>query len=64
MVLRMKNFNIFGDHRKIQLLGGGRSRKTNIEEGLPKRGRRLGEFADLRGARLGKKVEGGVFEGS
>ena len=37
MVLRMKNFNIFGVHWKIQLLGVG-SWKTNIEEGgLPKK---------------------------
>ena len=32
MVLRMKNFNIWGVHGKIQLLGGG-SRKTNIKQG-------------------------------
>ena len=48
----MKNFNIFGVHRKIQFLGGGGSQKANREGGLPKK-RGLGQFADLRG--LGKK---------
>ena len=40
MELRMKNFNVFGVHWKIRFLGGGGggSRKTNIEGGLPKRG--------------------------
>ena len=33
----MKNFNFFWIHWKIQFLEGG-SRKTNIEEGLPKKG--------------------------
>ena len=37
MVLRMKNFNILRVYWKIQLLGGS-SRKTNVEEGLPKKG--------------------------
>ena len=34
----------------------GGSRKTNIEGGLPKKGRGLRQFADLRGG-LGKKEE-------
>ena len=34
----MKNFNILAIHWKIQFLGGGGSRKTNIEGGLPKKG--------------------------
>ena len=40
MGLTMKNFNILGVHRKIQLLGErGSSRKTSVEEGgLPKKG--------------------------
>ena len=41
----MKNFNIFGVHRKIQFLGG--SRKASIEAGLPKK-RGLKQFSDLR----------------
>ena len=36
MVLRMKNFNILAVHWKIWLLGGGGSRKTNIEGRLRK----------------------------
>ena len=38
MVLRMKNFNILAVYWKIWLLGGGGSRKTNIEGILPKQG--------------------------
>ena len=38
MVLRMKNFNILGFLLKIWRLGGGGSRKTNIEGELPKKG--------------------------
>ena len=37
MVLRMKNFNIFGVHWKIQLLGGGLHEKPIEGEGLPKK---------------------------
>ena len=60
MVLRMKNFNIFGVHWKIWLLGGG-LRKTDIEGGgLPKNGG-LGQFADLRGGAWQERG-GGVFE--
>ena len=62
MVLRMKNFNIFGVHWKIRLLrvvvgrgGGGGSRKTNIEGGLPKKGERLGQFPDLSGGLARKR---------
>ena len=55
----MKNFNILGVHWRIQLLGGGGSRKTNIDGGLPKRGG-LGQFANLMRGGLGKK-EAGVF---
>ena len=39
---------------------GGNSQKTDIERGLPKKGR-LGQFTDLRG--LGKKEGVRVFEG-
>ena len=38
MGLRMKNYNIFGVHWKIRLLGRGGSQKTIIEGGLPKKG--------------------------
>ena len=53
MVLRTKNFNIFGVHWKIQLLRGG-SRKTNTEGGECLKRGGLGLSADLEG--------GGVFE--
>ena len=33
MVLRMKNFNILGFHRKIQLLGGGGFMKNQYRGG-------------------------------
>ena len=58
----MKNFNIFGVHRKIRLSGGlESSRKSNIEGGgLPKKGG-LGQFANLGG--LDNKEGSGVFEG-
>ena len=49
MVLRMKNFNIFGIHQKIRLLGGESSRTTNIEGDCLNKGG-LGQFADLRKA--------------
>ena len=44
----------------MQILGGGGSRKTNIEGGLPKKGG-LGRFANLRGAwqERGVAIEGG-----
>ena len=61
MGLGMKNLNILGVYWKIWLSGGS-SRKTDIEGGLPKKGG-LGQFADLREGGLGKKKEGGVFEG-
>ena len=40
MVVRMKNFNLWGVPRKIRLLWrvGGGSLKTNIEWGLSKKG--------------------------
>ena len=41
--------------------GGGGSRKTNLKGGLPKKGG-VGQFANLRGDRPGKK-EGVVFFG-
>ena len=59
MVLRMTNFNIFGVHWKIWLLKEG-SRKTNKERGLPKKGGRLGQFADLKG-RAWQERGGGCF---
>ena len=40
----MKNYNIFGVRRKIQLLGRA-TQKANIEGGLPKKWG-LGQFAD------------------
>ena len=59
MVLRMKNFNIFGVHWKIRLLGrGGGLEKTIYREDCLKRG--LGQFFDLRGA--WQERGGGVFE--
>ena len=60
MGLRMKNFNILDVHWKIWLLGGGSSRKTDIDWGLPKKGG-LDSLQFKRG--LGKKEGGGVFEG-
>ena len=44
MGLRMKNVNIVGIHRKICFSGGGASRKTNIEGGLPEKRGGLGQF--------------------
>ena len=46
MVLRIKNFSIFGVHWKILLLGG--VTKNQYTGGLPKKGG-LGEFVDSRG---------------
>ena len=57
MILRMKNFNSMEFTEKSIFRGGGCSRKSNIQRGLPKKGR-LGQFADLRGQGLAKK---GVF---
>ena len=59
MVLRMKNFNIFGIHSKIRLLGGD-LQKTNIEGDCLKRGSWI--VCRFEG-RLGKKDGGGVFKG-
>ena len=61
MELRMKNFNILGVHWRIQLLGGGGSRKTNIDGGLSKRGKAWA-VCQFKAGGLGKKEEGGVFE--
>ena len=58
MGLRMKKFNIFGVHWKIQILGVG---VTNTEGGLPKK-RELGQFVDLRGGAWQERG-GGIFEG-
>ena len=45
----MKNINILGAHWKIWLLGGrGEFTKTSIEGELSKKGRGLGQFANLR----------------
>ena len=44
----MKNFNILGIHRKIQLLGRC-PQKKQYREGDCLKGR-LGQFVDLRGA--------------
>ena len=51
MVLRMKNFNIFGVTEKSNFQGAG-SRETNIEAKMGV----LGQFPDLKGG-LGKKEE-------
>ena len=47
MGLRIKNFNIFEVHGKLQFLEGG-LQKTKIEEGIAWKGG-LGQFADLGG---------------
>ena len=60
MVLRMKKFYILRVHWKIRFLDG-RSQKTKIYWGLPKKGG-LGHFADLKGG-LGKKEGGGFLRG-
>ena len=62
MVLRIKNFNIFWVHWKIQLLrGGGRFTKNQYRSGgLPEKGGRLRQFVDLRGA--WQERGGSVFE--
>ena len=62
MIYRMKNFNIFGVHWKIQLLGVGRGvlRNQYIGCGLPKKGGGLGQFADLKGG-LARKRGGGLI---
>ena len=57
MVLRMKNFNIFGVTEKSNFQGAG-SRETNIE---PKMGV-LGQFPDLKGGAWQERG-GGVLEG-
>ena len=60
MVLRMKNFNIFGVHWKIQLLGGVHEKPISRGDCLKREG--LEQLVDLREG-LGKKEGGGVFEG-
>ena len=60
MRLRMKNFNIFAVHWKIQISGGGFTKNQYRGRGCLKRG----AFAVCRFKRgLGKKEEVGVFEG-
>ena len=54
MVLRMKNFVIFGVHWRIQLLGWGMFPKNQYRGGLPKKG---------VGASRQCAKQGGVFEG-
>ena len=54
----MKNFNIFGVHWKIRLLGGGLEKW--YVGGIAWKGV-LGQFVDLRGA--WQERGGGVFEG-
>ena len=56
MGLRMKNFNTFGVHRKIQFLGGSVLKKQIYRRGLPER--RDWKFEDVRGA---WQERGGVF---
>ena len=60
MGLKMKKFKILGVYWKIGLLGGGSSRKTNIEGHCLK----LGHWTVCRfKGELGKKEGGGVFRG-
>ena len=58
MVLRMKNFNIFGVTEKSNFQGAG-SRETNIEAKMGV----LGQFPDLKGGRAWQERGGGVLEG-
>ena len=62
MGVRMKYFNIFGIHRKIQFLGkkgGGGGAKNQYIEGLPKKVKREAWTVYIfRGGGLGKR--GGV----
>ena len=60
----MKNFTIFGVHGKIQVWGGGGGHKKPTYRGIDLKwgGGGLGQFADLRGGGLARKM-GGVFEG-
>ena len=62
MVLRMENFNIFGVHWKIQLLGEGGLEKPIYREGLPKKGG--GPWTDcwFKGGGAWQERGGGVFE--
>ena len=62
MVLRMKNFNIFRVHCKIQLLRGGEGLEKPRYRvgGIAKKGG-LGQFVDLRRG-LGKKEGVVLFE--
>ena len=63
MVLRMKNFDIFGVHWKIQLLGEGGSRKTNKEERIAwKRGGGAWTVCRFNGETWQERV-GGVLGG-
>ena len=55
----MKNFNIFGIHRKIGVLRGSK-KKTIYGGDCQKRG--FGWFADLRGGNLARK-RGWCFSG-
>ena len=61
MVLRMKNFNIFGDHWKVRLLGGGGFLKNQYIGGIAWKVETWAVFWFKGG--LGKKEGGGVFEG-
>ena len=55
----MKNFNILGDHWKIQFLGEGHNKPIYREDYLKR-----GDFSRFRGrGELGKKEVDGVFMG-
>ena len=63
MVLRTENFNIFGVHWKIQLLGGGLEKPIyRGGAGLPKKGGTGTACWFKEGGGLGKKEGRGVFE--
>ena len=44
----MKIFNVMGVHRKIRFLGGRGHEKPIYRRKMPKKGRELQQFADLR----------------
>ena len=57
---RMKNFNILGVHRKIQVLERVHEKSIYRGDCLKREG--LGQFVDLRGGAWQERG-GGVFEG-
>ena len=60
----MENFNIFGVHGKIQVLGGWWCTKNQYIGGIALKGMGgLGQFADLGGGGTWQERGGGIFEG-